>query len=342
MNELIVLTGANGHLGRAICKELTDMYKTVRGLVLPGESADALKEMGAKVVFGDVTKRESLEPLFAGADGQKLIVIHAAAIIEIISNVSPQMRSVNVDGTKNVVEAALGHGVEKFIHVSSVHAIPEKKGIARIFETKKFSPETVEGGYAKSKAEASALVMESVRKSGLPAVILHPTGILGPGDRGNNHLVAVIKAYMEKRLPASVRAGYNLVDVRDVAVAVVSALDNARIGETYILSGHHCEVPNILKAVSVITGNGPRHCPAVPTWLAKLAAGVIERAALRKKQRPLFTKYAVETLTSNDNFSCAKASKELGFNPRNIFETLEDTISWLEQHDPDIGCQGDG
>lgn len=330
MKDLFILTGANGHLGRTVSQLLTDNAKKVRGLILPGENVDLLQKMGVEVVFGDVTNKESLQPLFADASGQRIILIHMAAIIDIISHVSPVMHSVNVDGTKNVVDAALEHKVDKFIYVSSVHAIPEKKDHEKIYETKIFSSDLVVGGYAKTKAEASAYVMECVEREGLPAIILHPSGILGPGNSGNNHIVAVIKAYIEKRLPASIQGGYNLVDVRDVAKAILSAVEKGRVGETYILSGHHCGIPTVLKAVSIITGTGPHHCPAIPIWLARLAAGFVEKAAMRNNQRPLFTRYAVDTLNANDNFSREKASTELDFHPRNIFRTLEDTIAWLE------------
>lgn len=300
---------------------------------MPGENVDLLQAMGVEVIFGDVTDKESLIPLFADMEDKKVIVIHMAAIIDIISHVSPIMHSVNVGGTKNIVDAALEHSVDKFIHISSVHAIPEKQDHEKTYETKHFSADAVVGGYAKTKAEASAFVLECVEKKGLPALILHPSGILGPGNNGNNHLVAVIKAYMENRLPASIRGGYNLVDVRDVAEAIISAIDKGRRGETYILSGHHCSIPNILKTVNIIMGNGPQYCPAVPQWLARIAAVFVEKSAIRKKQRPLFTKYAVETLGANDNFSHEKASTELGFYPRNIFRTLEDTIAWLEKQE---------
>ena len=331
MSELVILTGANGHLGRTIARQLTEEGKSVRGLVLPGEDTGFLKEIGVETVFGDVRDVESLRVLFAEIDGRRLIVIHAAGIIDITSHVLPQMRAVNVDGTKNMAELSLEYHADRFIYISSVHAIPEKPNREQILETKIFSEDNVSGGYAKTKAEAAAYVMECVEKRGLPAIILHPSGIIGPGDNGNNHVVAVIKAYIEKRLPASIWAGYNLVDVRDVAQAVVAAIDKGRLGETYILSGHHGKLPNIFRAVNLITGDGPRICPVVPIWLAALVVPMMEKKVLREGKRPLFTKYALETLGSNDNFSYAKAGRELGFCPRSIFESIEGTVAWLER-----------
>ena len=331
MDELIILTGANGHLGRTIVRQLAGSGKNVRGLVLPREDTAFLDEMGVETLYGDVRDRGSLKALFEGTDGQKLVVIHAAGIINITSHVPPEMWEVNVTGTKNMAELSLEYHAERFVYISSVHAIQEKPDREQILETKDFSADSVSGGYAKTKAEAAAYIMECAEKKGLPAVVLHPSGIIGPGDSGTNHVVAVIKAYLEKRVPASIWAGYNLVDVRDVAQAVIASIDKGRVGETYILSGHHCKLPNIFKAVNLIVGDGPRICPVVPKWVARLAVPIIEKAALRGNKRPLFTKYALETLDSNDNFSYAKASRELGFHPRSIFDSLKGTVAWLEQ-----------
>ncbi len=329
MNRIVLITGANGHLGRNLIKLLTAQGTRVRALVLPGEKAPMLTENNIEVVRGDVTDPGSLHPLFAGLENREAVVIHAAAIIDISSKVTQRAHRVNVDGTKNMVALALEHGVHRFIHISSVHAIPVPAGRRTIVETKAFSPDTVSGSYAQTKAEASAFVMQQIEENGLPAIILHPSGIAGPLDSGTNNIVAALKGYLNGRIPACPRGGYDIVDVRDVAAACVSAIDNGRVGETYILSGRHYEFSELFAMLREVTGKKKKRCPVIPIWMARLAAPVLEYSAKRKKQPPLITPYSLEALSSNDNFSHQKASRELGFWPRDIYETLQDTVAWL-------------
>ena len=331
VDRIVLLTGANGHLGRNIVQQLAAQGVRVRGLVLPGEKAPLLEEDNIEIVRGDVTDPGSLQPLFAGLENREVVVIHTAAVIDISSKVTQRARRVNVDGTKNVVALALQHKVHRFIHVSSVHAIPEAAGRRTIRETKDFSPDTVSGSYAKTKAEASAFVMQQIQENGLPGVIMHPSGIAGPLDSGTNNIVAAIKGYLNGRIPACPRGGYDIVDVRDVAAACISAIDGGRVGETYILSSRHYEFTELFAMLREVTGKKKKRCPVIPIWIARLAAPVLERSAKRKKELPLITPYSLETLASNDNFCHEKASRELGFWPRDIYETLQDTVAWLDE-----------
>lgn len=332
MERIYILTGANGHLGHIIAQTLLKKGQQVRGLLLEGQSMPFETGNNFTAVYGDVRNLETLRPLFAGTEGMQTIVIHTAAIIDIHGHVSPLTREVNVGGTKNMVELALKHKVHRFLHVSSVHAIPELPENRTIREVKHFSPDKVQGGYAKTKAEATQFVLDAVQNKGLPAVILHPSGILGPQDNGSNNAVAAIHNYVNGSLRACPKTGgYDFVDVRDVASAVLSAVDGGRIGETYILSGRYYNMRDIFGMLREITGQKNK-CHVMPMWLVKLAAPLMEKWADRKKKQPLITRYSMYTLTSNGNFSHEKASRELGFWPRDIYETLKDTIEWAKQN----------
>ena len=164
-------------------------------------------------------------------------------------------------GTRHLLDACLTYPVKRLVYVSSVHALPEKDRFHVLQEVKRFSPESVVGGYAKTKAEATQAVLDAV-SDGLDAVIVQPSGILGPYDTTRNHLVQLVSDYVHGRLPACVRGGYDFVDVRDVAQGCLSALENGKTGECYILSNRHYEIKEILRMIRFLQGG--RRVPSLP------------------------------------------------------------------------------
>ena len=323
-DKLYVVTGANGHLGNTIVRMLRAAGGEVRGLVLPGERVEDAE--GLTYVRGDVRDADSLRPLFEGAQGRDVLVLHTAGIVDISGQVTPLLYDVNVKGTENVVALCREYGVKRLLYVSSVHAIPEKDHFAVLREVDRFSPDWVEGGYAKTKAEATQAVLDAAR-AGLDAVVVHPSGILGPYDACGNHLVQLVRDYITGRLPACVRGGYDFVDVRDVAAACLAALDKGRAGECYILSNRHYEVKDVLKIARQACGG--RRLPVLPMWMARACVPLMGLISKARKQRPLYTKYSLYALVSNDRFSHDKATADLGFRPRDLKQTIQDTANWI-------------
>lgn len=333
MKTIYLVTGANGHLGSAVCAALCERAAEVRALVLPGENVDFLHSLGVQIVRGNVCNIDELETFFDTGEYAKRIVIHCAGIVNITENAAKQMESVNIGGTKNILEMCKKHKVSRLIYVSSVHAIPTPAKGRVIRETKEFSPALVDGAYAKTKAAATALVLDSV-KEGVPAIVVHPSGIVGPYLGGGNHLVQMIRSYITGKLPAIVKGGYDFVDVRDCADGILSAISFGRVGECYILSGDFYEVKEVVGMLRAIISG--KRVGIVPLWMAKIAAPILERQALRHGEKPLFTGYSLSTLNVNSRFSHDKAAKELGYAPRELFETLRDTVSWLVKRE---GCK---
>ena len=326
MDKLYIVTGATGHLGNTLIRQLKKRGSEICGLILPTETA--ANQPGIRYFQGDVRDKSSLEPLFADTDDREVIVFHTAGIIDISEKVSQSMYEVNVGGTRNMVELCREHQVKRLVYVSSVHAIPEKNKLQVLEEVDHFSADEVVGGYAKTKAEATQIVLDAVRE-GLDAVVVHPSGILGPFDSSRNHLVQMISDYICGRLPACVSGGYDFVDVRDVAAGCIAAAEKGRTGECYILSNRHYEVKDVLKMVKDVGGG--RRLPVLPMWMAKAAAPAMERIAKWKKIRPLYTKYSLYTLRSNDRFSHDKATRELNYHPRDLYQTIRDTILWMKR-----------
>lgn len=330
MKNIYIITGANGFLGNNLVRTLSqDPNNQIRALVSSLKRADALQGLNCELFEGDVTKPETLVDIFAVPTDAKVYVIHCAAVVYIKSKPNPAVYEVNVLGTKHVAEKVLEIGA-KMIYVNSVHAIPELPHGEVMKEVTNFDPAKVEGIYAKSKAEAAEYVLDMVRTRGLDACIVHPSGILGPYDFKTSHLTQLVIDVATGRLKAGVKGGYDFVDVRDVVAGILSACAHGEAGECYILSGHYVSVAELLQLITQAAGREPIKT-VLPLWLAKLTAPLSEIYYNIKKQPPLYTKYSLYTLESNANFSHAKASRELGYSPRQIQTTIDDTVKWLKQ-----------
>lgn len=332
MQTRYLVTGAAGHLGNTVVQALHAQNKRVRALVMPHELELARRRLPqeAEIVTGNVCDPESLAPFFENAEGCAQIVIHAAGIVTITAKPDPRVYEVNVNGTRNIVNLCQQNRVAKLIYVSSVHAIPELPQGETIGEIDAFDPQKVYGAYAKTKAEATQIVLDAAQ-SGLFACVVHPAGILGPFDyEGRNHATQMVQDYIEGRLVACVRGGYDFVDVRDVAAGIIACSERGRSGECYILSNKYYPVHEIMQTLHEITGK-PRVKTVLPLWFAKLTAPLAELYYKMLRQPPLFTRYSLYTLESNSLFSYAKAAKELNYAPRPLKESLADTVAWMQE-----------
>lgn len=330
MERVYIVTGAYGHLGNTIVKQLVMQGEKVRCFDLARADAPALQGLAVEIVHGDTRDLRTLDALFACLDEYEIIVIHTAAIISIAHAYNRRMHDVNVDGTKNLLDKSKQYGVKRFLYVSSVHAITELPHGEVIREINAFDPALIVGAYAKTKAEATQLVLDR-GKDGLDVVVVHPSGIIGPNDYGEGHLTMLVAHYLNGRLSTVVRGGYDFVDVRDVAAGTIAAVDRGRSGETYILTNVYATIVDFLDLVGRISGKH-RRVRLVPLFLAKWIAPIAERIYKLRKQTPMFTTYSLYTLESNGNFSHEKASVELGYTPRPIEETIADTIEFLKEH----------
>lgn len=328
MSVQYLVTGAAGHLGSTIVRLLRLEGAQVRALILPGDPAAALLPEGVTRIEGDVCD-PSAERLFEGVDGEEAIVIHAAGIVSIASHYDSRVHDVNVGGTRNLLSLCKKHGVRKLVHVSSVHAIPERPAGEVIREVSSFSPDRVSGLYAKTKAEATQAVLDAARE-GLNASIVHPSGILGPYDPGHGHLTQLVVDYCRGTLTACVNGGYDFADVRDVARGILSCCENGRSGECYILSGHYCTVPDLLNLLHEITGKH-RIKTVLPHWFVHVTAPLAELYYRILRQPPLYTSYSLYTLSTNAAFSHEKADQELGYSVMPLRDTLRDTVGWLQE-----------
>lgn len=324
-----VVTGASGHIGNVLVRDLISKNYEVKAFVLKNENVDYLKELNVEICYGDVRDLESLKEAFRGAD----IVFHLAGIIDIGTVNKKFIYSVNVGGTKNVLQACREEKVKKLVYTSSVHAIPEKPKDEIITETKEFSEDKVKGIYAKTKAEATKYLLENVSQdldNNPEIIIVHPSGVIGPYEYIPSNLGQLVIDCANKKIGAYLDGGYNFVDVRDVANGVVLAAEKGKNGECYILAGHKVSVKELMKKIEAVTKvKMPRF--KIARWFAYATGFLSEIYYKIVKQKPLFTSYAVYTLGTNCNFSNEKAEKELGYTIRPIDETIKDTVDWFKK-----------
>ncbi|MDO4566150.1 MAG: NAD-dependent epimerase/dehydratase family protein [Oscillospiraceae bacterium] len=327
MDTVYLVTGAGGFLGGQIVERLVAQKKRVRALLMPGDSAREHLLYNVELFEGDVRDRASCAEAF-DTGGAPLKVVHAAGIVTIASKHDELVREINVGGTANIISLCEEYRVQKLVYISSVHAIPEKPRGEVMSETDTFSPDLVEGLYAKTKAEATALALAAARR-GLDVSVVHPSGLCGPGDRGRSYLKQLIIDYVSGGLSAGVEGGYDFADVRDVADGIVSCLEKGRRGECYILSGRYVSVRELLAALSRVTGLRPVKL-ILPMSLAKLTAPLAEAYYKLLGQPPLYTSYSMFTLSGNALFTHEKAARELGYKTRPLENTLSDAYRWLE------------
>ena len=327
MFEKYLITGATGFLGRAVLAQLQDSPAEIRALAMEGDPLARELPQNVRVITGDVCDEVALERFFADAD-EHTCVIHCAGIISVATHPGNRIYRVNVDGTKSILKFCRQYGVGKLVYVSSVHAIPEKPKGTEIAETTVFSPELVKGDYAKSKAMATALVLQAA-KEGLNASVVFPSGIIGPGDLGKGSITNMLLSFLAGKLPLAVRGGYDFVDVRDVAAGILACAKRGLPGHGYILSGHYATIRDILELVKK-TVNLRRSVSYLPIGFAKLVAPIYEKISLRRREPLYFTPYSIMVLDSNGAFSRNAAATALGYTPRPLSSTIRDTVLWLK------------
>jgi len=322
---MVVVTGATGHIGNVLVRELSARNEKIKAVIPFGEDTTAIKDLDLEIVRGDVRDIELLKQAIEGAN----IVYHLAGIISILPGKRWLLQEVNVKGTRNVVEACLKSRVKRLVYVSSIHAIKEPPRGTVIDETQPFDPSSVLGDYAKSKAQATLEVLEGVRK-GLDAVIVCPTGVIGPYDFKGSDMGQLILSYIHNKMKACIDGAYDFVDVRDVAKGIVLAAEKGKKGQSYILSGERISVPGLFSMLEKITGiRAPKF--KVPCQLARVIGIVATPYYLLTKSKPLITKDSIDVLASNSYISSQKAKHELGYTSRPIWESLVDSVTWFKQ-----------
>ncbi|MCK9536919.1 MAG: NAD-dependent epimerase/dehydratase family protein [Bacilli bacterium] len=319
----VMVTGATGHVGNVLIKELNKQGYQVYGLVLPFDRIDYIKN-DCHIVYGNILDLAGLKYLFREMD----YIIHTAGLIDIGSGNKKNLYNVNINGTLNVMKAALFSNVKRVVYTSSVHAIPEIKNDQTMTEIDYFDPKKVKGNYAKSKAIATQSAFDYAKDHNLDLVVVMLSGVIGAHDYKGSYMGEVVKSYLRSKLPVYIKGGYNFVDVKDVSKGIVLALENGIKHENYILSGYVKTIKKYLDLIAAYTHKKPIK-KAINYYFILIMSKFAELYYIINKKKMLMSTYSIKVLRSNPNFSNQKAISQLGWQLRPFEETVKDVVDFI-------------
>lgn len=327
MKKIYVITGIYGHLGIALTIALSkEKDVIIRGLALPFEKLpDELKDIEHELIRGDVRDISSLRPLFKKEEGQEIYFIHTAGLISIFKKISQDFYDVNYNGAKNTLDLALEYNVKRYIYISSVDAFKVKKNDV-VKEVSQYD-ENLKGAYAKIKAKVGNLIINNYADK-LDTCIIHPSAIIGPYDKGHNLVIKLSANYLKNGHVNGATGGFDFVDVRDVANAIISVCKKEKVARSYIISNHFYTIKELLLLVKD-TASIKRKPLIFPLWLAKIFAPAIEFFAWHLHKSPLFTPYALRTVSLHTTYLHDLAKLDLNYEPRPIEETIKSMVDYL-------------
>lgn len=317
-----LVTGASGFVGWHVARKLLERGECVRALVRP---SSRLRDLAAEPAWGDLRDPESLARAVAGCG----VVYHVAADYRLWARDPAELYRSNVDGTRNLLEAARRAGIERLVYTSTVGCIGFVEG-GEGDEQTPVSLGQMTGAYKRSKYLAEQVALEFAR-SGFPVVIVNPTAPVGDHDFKPTPTGRTIMDFLNGAMPAYIDTGLNLVDVRDVAEGHLAACERGRPEERYILGAKNLTLAQIFELLEKVSGcRAPKR--RIPYGVA-LAAGVVSTACARVTRRP--PRVALDSVRMARKkmwVSHAKAARELGYAPGPVEGALARAVAWFREN----------
>jgi len=322
----VFVTGATGFIGASLARELLRDGYEVRALARPESDRRNLRGLDLEICEGDLRDRDSLEKGLKGCE----ILFHAAADYRLWTRNPDVMYEINVGGTRNILEAALNHGLSRIVYTSSVGALGNPGDGQPGDEEIPVTLADMVGHYKKSKflAEREA---ESFLKRGLPLVIVNPSTPVGALDIKPTPTGRIIVDFLNRRMPAYLDTGLNIIDVEDCARGHILAAKLGRIGEKYILGNENLTLRRIFDMLEEITGlAAPRvRLPYTPILIAAYVNEAISRCTGKE---PLIPLAGVQMAKKFMYFDPTKAVRELGLPQRPVAESLAKAVAWFRDN----------
>ncbi|MEP6767971.1 MAG: hopanoid-associated sugar epimerase [Acidobacteriota bacterium] len=319
-----LVTGGTGFVGSHIVRALLARGETVRCLVRPESRRTNLEGLAVELAVGDLTEPPSLREAVRGCR----VVYHCAADYRLGARNPEAIFASNVAGTDNLLRAAADAAVERVVHTSSVGALGRPSDGSPADENTPVAYESLIGAYKKSKHDGERVAREWAGR-GLPVVIVNPSTPVGERDVKPTPTGKMILDFLNRKMPAYVETGLNLIDVRDVAEGHLLAAERGLAGERYILGNRNMALKEIFDALSGLTGI-PSPKWKLPHWVPLVAASadlVISR--LRRKD-PSIPLEGVRMARHPMYFDASRAVAELGLPQNDVIPALDRAVRWFE------------
>lgn len=319
-----LVTGGSGFIGSAVVLELLRRGQPLRALVRSRQRLGNLAGVGVELVEGDLLDGDSLRHALQGCNR----VYHVAAVY---ANWLPDrsvMLRTNVQGTYNMLQACLESGVERVVYTSSVAALGAH-GKTPADESAQFNLAGTGDIYHLSKYQAEQVVLEFVSQ-GLPVVIVNPSNPVGPRDIKPTPTGALIVNMLKGRLPGYVEGGINVVDVQDVAVAHIAAMEKGRPGEKYVLGNANLSIKEYFRLIAEV-GGGRAPTMRIPLPVAVATAYLYEAMAAVTNKPPVTTPGWVKVGSHYSFWDCSKAIRELGLPQTPVRQSLQSAFAWFRE-----------
>lgn len=324
---LTLLTGGTGFLGVNLVRQLVAQEKRVRLLVRREPSRLGLESKLIEFVHGDVTDPASVETAMRGCHE----VYHLAAWVQVSPWGMPTAWRVNVDGTRNICSAAARLGVRRLVHTSSIAALGTGTLDNPADEDTPWNLARLRVPYYTTKRASEQVVLQHVQ-SGLDAVIVNPSYLVGPWDIKPSAGRLLIE-FARGRVPVvPCSGGINYVDVREVAAGMIQAMERGRNGERYFMGGENLPYRKFAEKVAGAAGVHPPRWAlprgaVFPIALAGSALGMLMPDRLRD------VNLGTMRISFLDHYAKAcKACRQLGFREVPIDAAIADALAWFEQH----------
>ncbi len=322
----VLVTGGTGFVGSHVVRLLVERGDQVRVLVRPASRVDNLKSFECELVIGDLQEPESLKRALCGCE----TLFHVAADYRLWSRDPQELYRSNVQGTANILRAAADAGVRKVVYTSTVGALGIPKNGSPGAEDTPVSLDDMVGHYKRSKFLAEQEALRFFREENLPVVIVNPSTPVGEYDIKPTPTGKVIVDFLNRKMPAYIQTGLNLIDVRDVAAGHLLAEEKGEPGVKYILGNQDITLRGILELLAEITGlPAPRH--RIPIALAEAVAQIdswVFGTVLRRE--PHIPLEGVKMARKFMYFDSGRAVRELGLPQSPVKDALARAVNWFK------------
>lgn len=318
------VTGASGHIGNVLCRQLLSRGCTVKGLF--HSDSQSLTDLSMELIQGNILDSRAVQKLVEGCD----VVVHCAAIISIEGDKDGKVFETNTRGPQLILEACLKNKVKKLLHISSVHAVKEIPHDLPYDENRPYKTE-IHSSYDFSKATGEQIILNGSKNSSLHVVILRPSCVIGPFDYKPSKMGLALLDFYKKKIPLIPQGGYDFVDVRDVTESIINAIEKGRNREIYLLSGAYFSLKDLSACIEK-TMKIPTPKIVIPFAFLFSLLPIVKLISKIIGSSPSFTKESLKALKNgHPNMNNAKARNELGHQVRPLENTLTDFFNWQKE-----------